>query len=199
MALVRQIVRLSNGRLGVDSEYGKGSVFWFELPYALPPPPKLRGRDPATNSPLGKGTAILPNVHGIGIGAGGGVPGTIDEEPSTSGFAMVSPMMEEKDPLEAIEHRETVSHLSMYKQPRKRQQHEQEQEQEQERGPSGSSTREGTSTSTSMGSERPRMSETESTIPLLSQRNDSSESHRPPTHSTSVRVYIYEQELTIPL
>lgn len=159
LALVRQIVRLSNGRLGVDSEYGKGSVFWFELPYALPPPPKLRGRDPATNSPLGKGSAVLPNVHGIGIG--GGVPGTIEEETSTS-FAMVSPMMEEKDPLEAIEYRETVSHLSMYKQPTK------------SKEPSTSSVGEGTSTST--GSERPRMSETESTIPLLSQRNDSSES-----------------------
>ncbi|WVO16425.1 hypothetical protein L204_104101 [Cryptococcus depauperatus] len=42
LALVRQIVKLSNGRLGVESEFGKGSMFWFELPYALPPPPKNR-------------------------------------------------------------------------------------------------------------------------------------------------------------
>jgi hypothetical protein len=125
-------------------------VFWFELPYALPPPPKLRGRDPATNSPLGS-KGVLPNVHGV---QAHGVD-TIDEE---SSFAMVSPMAEEKDPLEAIEHRETVSHLSKYK-PKDR----------------------NLSTSTSAGeatgsrTDRPRMSETESTIPLLSQRNDSSE------------------------
>ncbi|WVR07277.1 hypothetical protein IAU60_004318 [Kwoniella sp. DSM 27419] len=42
LALVRQIVKLSNGRLGVESEFGKGSMFWFELPYSLPPPPKQR-------------------------------------------------------------------------------------------------------------------------------------------------------------
>ncbi|WRT66117.1 uncharacterized protein IL334_003070 [Kwoniella shivajii] len=40
LALVRQIVKLSNGRLGVESEFGKGSMFWFELPYSLPAPPK---------------------------------------------------------------------------------------------------------------------------------------------------------------
>lgn len=38
LALVMQIVKLSHGRLGVDSEQGKGSVFWFELPYSIPPP-----------------------------------------------------------------------------------------------------------------------------------------------------------------
>jgi hypothetical protein len=35
LALVRQIVELNKGRLGVDSEYGKGSTFWLELPYQL--------------------------------------------------------------------------------------------------------------------------------------------------------------------
>ena len=43
LALVRQIVQLSKGRLGVDSEYGKGSVFWFELPYRLLPRDHDRG------------------------------------------------------------------------------------------------------------------------------------------------------------
>ena len=37
LALIRQIVSLSKGRLGVDSEYGKGSVFWFEMPYLIQP------------------------------------------------------------------------------------------------------------------------------------------------------------------
>ena len=38
LALVRQIVQLSGGRLGVDSQHGKGSTFWFELLYPLVPP-----------------------------------------------------------------------------------------------------------------------------------------------------------------
>lgn len=36
LALVMQIVKLSKGRLGVDSEIGKGSCFWFEMPYTIP-------------------------------------------------------------------------------------------------------------------------------------------------------------------
>lgn len=36
LALVMQIVKLSKGRLGVDSEVGKGSCFWFEMPYTIP-------------------------------------------------------------------------------------------------------------------------------------------------------------------
>ena len=31
LALVRQIVKLSGGRLGVKSKANSGSVFWFEL------------------------------------------------------------------------------------------------------------------------------------------------------------------------
>ncbi|OCF42763.1 two-component system sensor protein [Kwoniella heveanensis CBS 569] len=58
LALVRQIVKLSNGRLGVESEFGKGSMFWFELPYSLPPPPKAR-----------KDALSAPNA---GPGGGGG-------------------------------------------------------------------------------------------------------------------------------
>lgn len=45
LALVRQIVKLSHGRLGVESEFGKGSMFWFELPYSLPPLSRPRTRE----------------------------------------------------------------------------------------------------------------------------------------------------------
>ncbi|BGP07684.1 hypothetical protein JCM10049v2_003524 [Rhodotorula toruloides] len=38
LSLVRQIVMLSGGRLGVRSKYGHGSTFWCELPFALPQP-----------------------------------------------------------------------------------------------------------------------------------------------------------------
>lgn len=45
LALVRQIVKLSGGRLGVKSKVGTGSTFWVELPLAvgkkaLPPTPQ---------------------------------------------------------------------------------------------------------------------------------------------------------------
>jgi len=35
LALVRHIVKLSGGRLGVISKVGKGSTFWFELPLGI--------------------------------------------------------------------------------------------------------------------------------------------------------------------
>lgn len=35
LALVRQIVKLSNGRLGVHSKLGEGSTFWVELPLGV--------------------------------------------------------------------------------------------------------------------------------------------------------------------
>lgn len=36
-AISRQLVELMGGRMGLASEYGKGSLFWFELPFALQP------------------------------------------------------------------------------------------------------------------------------------------------------------------
>lgn len=35
LALVRSIVQLSGGRLGVKSKKGEGSCFWVELPFAI--------------------------------------------------------------------------------------------------------------------------------------------------------------------
>lgn len=58
LALVRQIVKLSGGRLGVDSETGKGSMFWFELPYAVlvNPPPTAGVDTPGDGGPKGDST-----------------------------------------------------------------------------------------------------------------------------------------------
>lgn len=50
LALVTQLVRLARGRLGVDSAPGRGSVFWFELPFALSNDAPVRA--PAESLPL---------------------------------------------------------------------------------------------------------------------------------------------------
>lgn len=76
LALVRQIVKLSNGRLGVESQFGKGSMFWFELPYSLPPPPKNRS-----------GSLTVPTFSlGGGGGGGGGGGSKTPVLPSVPGF-----------------------------------------------------------------------------------------------------------------
>ena len=41
LALSRQLVTLMQGQIGVDSEPGQGSTFWFEVPLALPAEPPL--------------------------------------------------------------------------------------------------------------------------------------------------------------
>jgi len=81
LALVRQIVKLSNGRLGVESEAGKGSMFWFELPYSLPPPTS-RARQ-----------AGLHPGHGGGGPDGGGGEGRPPLSRSSTTMGYVTPAL----------------------------------------------------------------------------------------------------------
>jgi len=41
LAISRKITELMGGRIGVHSAAGKGSTFWFELPFAVPPQPAI--------------------------------------------------------------------------------------------------------------------------------------------------------------
>ena len=147
LALVRQIVRLSNGRLGVDSEYGKGSVFWFELPYAIPAPKKKKNQTININSPHLIRPPLLPGVS------------TIDEE------SVISPAMEKDDPLDRIECRGSEGMPLTPRPPPGDQSGGGGDASVSGQGQGGF---EGNENGNGHGQERPKLNETESTMPLLS-------------------------------
>ncbi|KAJ7778370.1 hypothetical protein B0H16DRAFT_1503277 [Mycena metata] len=58
LALVRQIVKLSGGRLGLHSKVGQGSTFWVELPLGVGRKAMMSG--PGTPSSLAHGAPAYP-------------------------------------------------------------------------------------------------------------------------------------------
>jgi len=68
LALVRLIVQLSGGRLGIRSKVGKGSTFWFDLPLgigasAISPHDELDLSGTEITSRHGPSEGRRPNAH----------------------------------------------------------------------------------------------------------------------------------------
>lgn len=63
LALVRQIVKLSGGRLGVKSKIGEGSTFWVELPLGVGGKTFVSG---PPDLPEGSSTSDLDTIHRTG-------------------------------------------------------------------------------------------------------------------------------------
>jgi len=62
LSISKRLVELMGGKIGVQSEEGRGSRFWFSLPFELPETPGAAERpgDPAPRAaPAGKGVVLL--------------------------------------------------------------------------------------------------------------------------------------------
>ncbi|KAF8509178.1 hypothetical protein BU17DRAFT_56291, partial [Hysterangium stoloniferum] len=78
LALIRHIVKLSGGRLGVKSKFGCGSTFWVELPLGVG---KRAVAVPASKSSIDQDSMALPGPPIIGLSA-----------PVTPGREIVGPL-----------------------------------------------------------------------------------------------------------
>ncbi|ORY21896.1 hypothetical protein BCR39DRAFT_488115 [Naematelia encephala] len=112
LALVRQIIKLFDGRLGVESECGKGSVFWFEIPFALPRPQRAQSYSspsitraptlspPAFNPPGSTGGGLMSIVEqmqpeGTNGHAGGGHSDRPETRPGMTMTESTMPLLPE--------------------------------------------------------------------------------------------------------
>ena len=75
LAISRKIVELMDGRIGVNSMPGKGSIFWCEVPFDVPPQPALERYFPglvflqvlvAVPNP-GQRQSLVEQLHGWGV------------------------------------------------------------------------------------------------------------------------------------
>ena len=75
LAISRRIIELMGGRIGINSTPGKGSTFWFELPFAVPPQPAMERWFPGlvflqttvAVSNRSQRQALIEQLHGWGI------------------------------------------------------------------------------------------------------------------------------------
>jgi hypothetical protein len=85
LALVRQIVKLSGGRLGVRSKVGRGSTFWVELPLGVGHDAVANQNQPAPSAPeMISGSNHVEYMHGqslMRVGTNGSME--VDSAPIT--------------------------------------------------------------------------------------------------------------------
>jgi CheY-like chemotaxis protein len=59
LAICKQLTELMGGQIGVESQVGAGSTFWFTVPLATQPPGARMGGDPAAQDLHGLGLCIV--------------------------------------------------------------------------------------------------------------------------------------------